>query len=229
MSLHAVPRCDRCAARDTALCSALDDVELTALHAIGRRRRLSAGQVLVWEGDPAAYCANLVAGVLKIVRPNRADGEQIVGLLFPGDFVGQLFVETATETIVALGDVDICLYPRAGLEQVLKDHPAVARGLLLRGLSTLADARKGLLLLGRKDAQERVAAFLLDMARRIAREAEPFDLPMSRQAIGEVLGLTIETVSRQITLLRDAGVIGVVGSRGIRILDRDSLTQRAGY
>jgi len=214
-----------------ALCSSLDDGQLAALHIIGRHRRLQTRQVLVWAGDAATICAVLLSGVLKIVRTNPDGSDHIVGLLFPGDFVGELFVETASETISALSDADLCCYARLPLERLLSAHPVAVHMLQLRALSALNATRKWMLLLGRGSAQEKVAAFLIDMVQRLAPEyAEPvmLNLPMSRSGIGEILGLTIETVSRQMSALQDAGAIALPGGRQVIILDRTRLAALAG-
>ncbi len=220
-------RCAACAGRQTAVCASFADHELMALHAIGRRRILSAGQVLIWAGDPSSVCASLVSGVLKVVREEPDGRAQIVALLFPGDFVGELFVEHASETVVALADANLCLYPRGALERVLARQPAAGRLLLRRALATLAETRLWMLTLGRRHAPEKVAAFLLDMDRRLGSR-DTFELPMRRAAIGEVLGLTIETVSRQMSALTGAGLIALPGGRHVRLLDRAGLARIAG-
>ena len=212
------------------MCAGFGDDQLAVLHTIGRRRILRAGQVLIWAGDPSINCANLVSGALKVVR-EEADGRaQIVGLLFPGDFVGDLFVERADDTVVALAESDLCVYPRGALEPALRCHPAAERLLLRRALVTLGEARQWMLMLGRRQAPERLAAFLLDMERRIASAgaSDGFELPMGRGAIGDVLGLTIETVSRQMTALRRAGLIALPGGRRVTLLDRRGLERIAG-
>ncbi|WP_404338318.1 Crp/Fnr family transcriptional regulator [Sphingomonas sp. MMS12-HWE2-04] len=223
-------RCIACAARESGVCASFADEELGALHAIGRKRLLPPGQVVISAGDSAAICANLVAGVLKVVR-EEADGRaQIVGLLFPGDMVGELFVEEANDTVVALSAVELCVYPRRALEAVLARHPAAENLLLRRALATLAETRRWMLMLGRRHAPEKLAAFLLDMDRRLDRAEgdESYELPMGRAAIGEVLGLTIETVSRQMTAMKRAGLIALPGLRRVCLLDRAALARIAG-
>ena len=84
-----------------ALCDGLDETALAALHQIGRRRRLRAGQAFGWFGDRASSCANLISGVLKVSRVEADGGIQIVGLLYPGDFVGTLFADRSADTIAA--------------------------------------------------------------------------------------------------------------------------------
>ncbi len=222
------PRCAACNVRDDALCATLEDAGLVALHGIGRRRTMPAGQVLVWSGDPNAICATVVSGVLKAMRAGPQGREHIVGLAFAGDFVGDLFADTANETIRVITDAELCVYPRAALQNMLDAHPAMERLLLHRALGALDDARMWMLMLGRKAAGARIATFLLEMARRMGQPGPArFDLPMSRSEVGALLGMTIETVSRQMTSLKRRGVVALPGGRGVIILDRAQLARAA--
>lgn len=229
--MTAIPdRCADCAVRDSALCASLADDELEALNVMARRKTIPRGQVVVWEGDASSLCANIVSGVLKVTSATVDGREQIVGLLFPGDFVGQPFRAETSLTVTALSDADLCIYPRQGFETVLDDHSKLERMLLQRTMSALDDARARMLSLGRKSAEERVSGFVLEMADRCQAEGpqESFDLPLTRGQMADVLGLTIETVSRQLTNLKGAGLIAVLAGRGIAILDRAGLEARAG-
>ncbi|MAN11286.1 MAG: Crp/Fnr family transcriptional regulator [Pseudomonadota bacterium] len=227
--------CADCAVRDRALCASLSDEELLELNALGQRRHLSRGEALFWAGDDSAICANLLDGVLKIVASTSDGREQIVGLLYPADFAGQLFAAQVDFTIAALTDVDLCVFPRGAFEKVLQRHARMEHLLLQRTLAALGEARSRMLSLARKSAEEKVAGFLIDMTVRMAdasSRATPggpvtFDLPLSRGQMADILGLTIETVSRQITKLRDAGVINLPGGRAITIADRPALIRRA--
>lgn len=220
--------CASCAVRDEALCAAVDDIDGSALHAIARRRTVPAGQILVWAGDPNAICATIVSGLLKIVRVGAGGREQIVGLSFRGDFVGDVFAETARDTVQMVSDAELCVYPRAALQGAFEDHPAIERMLLHRAIGTLDDARMWMLMLGRMDAGSRVATLLVAMARRMGNaDGGRFDLPMSRSEIAALLGMTIETVSRQITGLRAAGIIALPGGRGVEIRDHAGLARLA--
>lgn len=223
-------RCADCAVRDSALCASLADDELEALNAIARRKVIPRGQVFMWEGEASSICANIVSGVLKVTSATADGREQIVGLLFAGDFVGQPFRAETSLTVTALSDTDLCIYPRRSFETVLDDHSKLERMLLQRTMVALDDARARMLSLGRKSAEERVAGFLLEMVDRCAAEGskDSCDLPLTRGQIADVLGLTIETVSRQLTNLKGAGLIALLTGRGITILDRLGLTARAG-
>ncbi|MFD1950775.1 Crp/Fnr family transcriptional regulator [Sphingomonas arantia] len=223
--------CTDCTVRDEALCGTLSEDELWALNTIGRRQRIARGDTVIWAGDTSVICANLLSGVLKLVAATPDGREQIVGLLYPADFVGQAHAGLADFTITALTDAELCIFPRAAFQRVLEDHGRMERLLLQRTLTALTAARHRMLSLARKSAEERIADFLLEMALRAANtgcRATPdgpltFDLPLTRGQIGDVLGLTIETVSRQMTRLKAAGVIGLPGGRAVTISDRAAL------
>jgi len=227
----AIPeRCADCAVRDSSLCASLADHELEALNGIARHKVIPRGQVIVWEGDASNICANIVSGMLKVTSATADGREQIVGLLFPGDFVGQPFRDETSLTVTALSDTDLCIYPRHGFENVLDGHSKLERMLLQRTMAALDDARARMLSLGRKSAEERVSGFLLEMAERCDMTGDDgsFDLPLTRGQMADVLGLTIETVSRQLTNLKGAGLIALLPGRGVTILDRFGLRARAG-
>lgn len=225
--------CAECQVRDQSLCGCLSDEELQRLTAIGRHRPLPRGQTLVWAGDEATLCANLLSGVLKLTATTADGREQIVGLLYPADFVGRPFAEQAEHSITALTDATLCVFPRKPFEAALSDHTRMERLLLQRTLTALDEARNRMLMLGRRTAGEKVASFLLDMATHLAppaaRPGAPvaYDLPLTRAEMADVLGLTIETVSRQMTRLKRTGVIDLPAGRQVRILDPAALRDMA--
>jgi CRP/FNR family transcriptional regulator len=227
--------CADCSVRDMALCGSLTDTELEALNALGRRQKLTKGETVIWAGDESIICANLLTGVLKL-SASTADGrEQIVGLHYPADFIGRPYGDTADFTVTALTDSELCVFPRKQFEQVLEDHARMERLLLQRTFAALDEARGRMLMLGRKSAEEKIAGFLLDMADRAGSSAcqasaegpITFDLPLTRGQIADVLGLTIETVSRQMTKLKASGVISLPGGRAITLRNRAALQERS--
>ncbi len=229
--------CDECGVRDRALCASLGDDELVTLGRLGVQRRLARGDTLIRAGDPPLVCANLQSGVMKIATLTPAGTESIVGLLYPGDFIGRPFATANEHDVIALTDVELCVFPRAMFERVLADHQRMEHLLLQRTLAELDRARRWLTRMGRATAAARVAGFLDDMGRRLAipdcqrsggvARNMAYDLPLSRGEIADLLGLTIETVSRQMTRLRAAGIIGLPGGRGIVINDPSALAAAA--
>lgn len=226
MAQESSRHCHDCAVRDRALCASLSNSELLSLSNIARHKTIEAGAVLSWEGDDNALCANIVSGSLKLLKTTADGREQTVGLLMDGDFVGQPFAEFGALTAVALSDTALCIYPRESFERVMTAQPRLERALLERTMRSLNEARERQLTLARKGARAKIAGFLLDLL--ADRSGGLVDLPMSRGDIGDYLGLTIETVSRQFTELRSAGIIEADrGGRSINVIDRAALQSLA--
>lgn len=229
--------CAACAVRHSGLCSALSTEERDDLTAIARRKHLSPGQNFVLEGDAPRDFANITDGVAKLVRGAEDGRSQIVGLLFQSDFIGGLPGTSADEvephSIVAVTDLELCLFPRPRFEVLLDRYPSLESKLLRQTLDELQLARDWMVLLGRKTAAERVASFMLHVARRLrnhgCRPSGSFELPLGRADIADYIGLTVETVSRQITKLRKDGIIELRGAKNITYVDEERLRERAGF
>lgn len=219
--------CEHCAVRDRAVCAPLDDAELAALSRLGRRRRLKRGESVVFEGDDNAVCANVLGGVLRVNATTPAGREQTVALLYPADFLGRPYARSSAHSVTALTDVELCVFPRTLFERAIGECSLLENQLLRRTLDDLDRSRHWMMLLGRKTAAAKVASLLIDMADRLAPGGGRFELPLTRGEMGDVLGLNIETVSRQLTRLAREGVIALDGRRGIALRDADALGQRA--
>ncbi len=228
--------CDLCVVRNRAICSALDPKEIGALSVMGRRRWLKAGESLIWEGDDSVLVANVIEGVLKLSTGTEDGREQIVGVVYPSEFIGRPFGGTSGHGVTALTDAHVCVFNRGDFDAFARQHPGLEHKLLERTLGELDRTRRWMLLLGRKSASEKLASFLLEMTERLAvagcegeqQFATRLELPFSRQQIADVLGLTIETVSRQFTRLKAEGIIDLPSRREVVILDRDALAAEAG-
>ena len=236
LQIGASAHCDTCVVRNRSICASLAPEVRMLLGREGRIQTVARGQTLVWEGEDALLVANVIEGVLKLSTSTSDGREQIVGVVYPSDFIGRPFGERSQHTVTALVDSRVCLYPRAAFDRFTHDHPELEHSLLNRALDELDRARKWMLLLGRKSAPERVASFLIEMSVRLAEShcehasgpLEQFELPLDRQQIADVLGLTIETVSRQLSALRASGVIDLPGRRSLHIRDRNRLIGLAG-
>jgi CRP/FNR family transcriptional regulator len=224
--------CDACAIRNRAICADLDDSEIGLLNGIGRRRQLEPGEQLMWEGDEAVLVANVIDGVLKLASHSADGGEQILGLAYPSDFLGRPFGETAPYGVEALTEAQICVFERKDFDRFARDHPRLEHKLLKRTLTELDRSRRWMMLLGRMNAGQKVSSFLLELTDRLGKAGaggETFvTLPLSRQQMADVLGLTIETVSRQLSRLRSAGLIDTPSRREIVLRDRRELEELAG-
>lgn len=226
--------CQACSVRNRAICADLDDDEIALLNRIGRQRHLEAGESLMWEGDEAVFVANVVSGILKLSTRTSDGREQILGLAYPSDFLGRPFGETTPYGAEALADTVVCVFRRGDFERFARDHEKLEHKLLERTLGELDRTRRWMLLLGRMNAEERLASLLLEIDARAvtatcgnAVAPDQFELPLSRQQIADILGLTIETVSRQFTKLREDGIIQIRGRREVTIRKRAALEQLA--
>lgn len=216
-------RCDQCPVRDSAACAALSEAERDELARLGRRRRVKKGAVVFAAGDSSDECATLVSGALKIASHGEDGTERILSLVHPSGFVGEMFAPVAHHDIVALTDSELCVFGRREYEAAVDRFPALAKALLRRSAEDLFEARALVELQARRDSRGRVAGFLLAVARAASHSpchaSQRFDLPLSRGEMAGVLGLTIETVSRQVTALEREGLIARDGPRGIVLRD----------
>jgi CRP/FNR family transcriptional regulator, anaerobic regulatory protein len=147
---------------------------------------------------------------------------QMVGLLLPSDFVGRPGRETAAYDVTATTDLLMCCFRKKPFEDLMRATPHIGQRLLEMTLDELDAAREWMLLLGRKTAREKIASLIAIIARRDAslhlrrvRSGLTFDLPLTREAMADYLGLTLETVSRQISALKRDGVIELEGKRHV--------------
>lgn len=209
--------CKACTVRHLTLCAALNENELHEISAIVSPLELTPGEPVFDEGEPAGYLFNVTAGAVKIYKLLPDGRRQMTGFLFPGDFLGLANEETYAYSAEAVTFTTLCRFPRRKLEALLERYPKLERRLLGMASHELAVAQEQMLLLGRKTAREKIASFLVMLSRRAVQrgqKANPVAVPMSRNDIGDYLGLTTETVSRTFTQLRqDACIVLQPGGR----------------
>lgn len=228
MLRHLVGRCDACPIRNRAVCSYSTPEQLVELDHIKFYRDYPPGAEIVGEGEPITALGSIVSGVVALQRTLEDGRRQVVGLLLPSDFIGRPLRDEAPYSAVAVEPVRMCLFDKRRFEELLVTNPSLERKLLEMMLDELDSAREWMVLLGRKTAREKLASFLTMLSRRLGAGGATLRLPLSREAISEYLGLTIETVSRQFTQLRKDGVIELPDSRSVRILDRRALAELSG-
>lgn len=192
---------------------------------------IGQGAIILREGDPVAWCGIIVSGVVKLVKASSDGRQQIVGLQFGSEFLGQPFEQSWRLSAEAATDVDLCCFSQAAFDGLRTRNPTLEGALLHDAMGSLDAARDWMFVLGRKTAEEKLASFLVFIAERLGSECGPADanagaplafdgeLPLSRTEISQFLGLRIETVSRQFRKLKAAGVIDTTGNRGLRIFD----------
>ncbi len=227
--------CADCNIRYRAVCSTCDNDELAQLEEIKYYRTYDAGQPIMFEGDEMHFVGSVVSGAATLSRSLPDGRVQMVGLMLPSDFIGRPNRETVDFDVTAIQKVTLCCFRRKPFEAMVASTPHIGQRLLEMTLDELDVARDWMLLLGRKTAREKITFLLALIARRTAdlhmtkvSEELPFEMPMSREAMANYLGLTIETVSRQMTALRKEGIITLAGSREITIPDMARLKAETG-
>lgn len=227
----AVPAlCQSCEARHQGMCGALTPEQLLALSRHTRRVQYPAGAELLADAEPITSYGNVLRGVIKLSKVLEDGRQQVVGLQFAPDLLGRLFASESRVTAEAASDVDLCVVPKSALEALVRENPQLEHRVMLQTLRELDEARDWMVTLGRKTAAEKVASFLYLIASHIDPEGAvtTFDLPLSRADIGDFLGLTIETVSRQVSRLKADGVIEIESYRHVSVPDLARLRLRCG-
>lgn len=224
--------CELCALRHQGICGALSSDELAELSKISRHNKFKRGSVIMSAEMPVDFFCNIISGVVKLNKTTEDGRQSIVGLLFPPDFLGRVFAETNPYFAEAVTDVELCCFPHHEFEKLLGKYEGLERRLFEHTLDELDCARDWMFLLGRKSAEEKVASLLLLIAKRAAMIGcnhtipfanATFEMQLPRADIADYLGLTIETVSRQMTKLKKSGTIDLRDQRQITVNDMDAL------
>lgn len=223
--------CRACEARHRGICGALDAPELSRLGRTSSRHEYGAGTTLVAAGERPEHCSNILSGVVKLSKLLPDGRQQVVELQFAPDFLGRPFGGESDVLVEAATDVRLCSFPLDMLQTMMAGSAAFETRMHRQALRQLDDARDWMMTLGRKNAAEKVASFLLMLSRHVRPQQEgystSFALPMGRSDIADFLGLTTETVSRQLTRLRKDGAIAIERTRHVEVLDLDELKEVA--
>ena len=180
------------------------------LRGHGSRMSFERGETIMFEDDTAESCFRIASGVVVVYKLLVDGRRQIIDFLVAGDFLGLGSGSHYDFSADAVNDVVTTRYPRRLIEMASRSNAVLACWLLESVSRSLNAAHSQIVLLGSKNALERVASFLLLFAVRQQRHGAtdaPLQLPMRRKDIADHLGLTIETVSRTFTQLRNAGAI----------------------
>ena len=215
------PDCGECDVRSQSVCNSLEPEEFDALEKIGRTISLPAKVTVFEQGRDAGHVFNLTSGALRLSKLLPDGRRQVVGFAMPGDFLGLALAKTHMFTADALTPVKLCQFSRVGFSDLLDEKPRLLRALLEVASHELTLAQDQMVVLGRRTAEEKIAAFLIAMRKRYGRVHGPsvhVPLPMTRLDIGDYLGLTVETVSRMMTRMAREKTIVIVPD-GVRLLD----------
>ena len=225
---HLKTACSSCTLRELCLPAGLNEDELNRLDTmVNRKRPIKRGDYLYRSGAPMVSLFAIRSGFLKSCVLHDDGREQVAGFHMMGELVGMDAIASGKHVCdaIALEDSDVCEIPYADLEQLSRDIPALQHHFH-RILSREIGRDYGvMLLLGSMRAEERLAAFLLNLSQRFtARGYSPtrFNLRMTREEIGSYLGLKLETISRAFSRFQEDGLIAVQ-NKYIEIKDLDRL------
>jgi len=205
--------------RHRGIRSVLTEDQLRKLEGVARRKSFRAGEIIFMEGDITTHSYIVLSGALKLTKVHPDGERHITSLMFPEDLLCGTFKSHQTCSAEAASDVELCAIPLEILSNLCAEAPGLERVLFRAALSELEAGHDWIMLLRGCSAYQRVAGFLRLLAKRGQQDdagCVRFTLPLSRAEIAGFLGITIETVSRQMTLMRKRTVIELPVSRDNR-------------
>jgi CRP/FNR family transcriptional regulator len=214
-------RCSACAVRSLSICGALDRADLAEFERVARQVHLAPNETLFTAGQTASSVHNLTAGVARLYKLLPDGRRQVIGFALPGDFLGTAPCDRYSYSVDAVGSVSACRLSVETFTQFIERRPHLLVRINEFVTRELRLAQDQMLLLGRRTAEEKVAAFLVGWRERLGHagdEQQTITLPMSRQDIADYLGLTIETVSRTLTRFEREKLLTIIAG-GVRLLD----------
>ena len=198
----------------------LDDVVAT-------RKQVKQGQMLFSNGDPFTSLYAIRTGFFKTCVSNEDGREQVTGFQMAGEIIGLDGIVTDHHSCnaVALEDAEVCVMPFANVEDLSREFPVLQRHVHKVMSREIVRENGMMMMLGNMRAEERLAAFLMNLVQRLhARGFSQSEmiLRMTREEIGSYLGLKLETISRTFSKLSEDGIIEVK-QRYVKILRADEL------
>jgi CRP/FNR family nitrogen fixation transcriptional regulator len=198
------------------------DQALEDLSRPGVRMTYARDEEIYGEGEPAEFVYRILSGAVRTYRVLNDGRRQVCDFHLAGEYFGLEPGLDYRVTAEALTETTVLVTRRGALAELAQRDNEVARELWMMSARRLERSQDHVLMLGRKNASERVAGFLVDFAGRVDAR-DDFELPMSRQDIADYLGLTIETVSRTFSQLESLGVLKAHNSRRIHLSNRAAL------
>lgn len=220
--------CQQCLARNSALCSAMSDDDIDELFSIAHRVKVGEGGYLLHEEDSSRYVYNLSSGVCTLERLASDGSRQIMAFVYPGDFIGINPGPFYSVSVKALAPVVACRWNMKDIEGLYPAHPHLEQNFHEIASRVLAATMDQIFVLGRKNAVEKIAYFLLyidERQRKFDGHSDSFVLPMTRIDIADYLGVAVETVSRAFSRLKRKGLIDLSQAWVVTLKDREGLRE----
>ncbi|WP_150048180.1 MULTISPECIES: helix-turn-helix domain-containing protein [Methylomonas] len=216
--------CGNCSLDNICLPRGLTQAEIDNISKVVKAKKtLQRGDFIYREGDSFKGILAVKSGSAKLIANDSHGNEHILNILLPGELLGFDGLSTQRHgcAAVALETMTFCVLPADSLDQLFQKLPGLTRELF-RHSGEKMEEDKNLLVLSKRPAEERLAYFLLSLSERLKRRgfsSSEFKLSLTRQEIGNHLGLALETVSRLLKKFQDEGLI-VVQNRFIQITDQ---------
>ncbi len=232
-SVSAQSHCQTCSLSSLCLPVSLQQDEVEKLdNIVEKSRPLHKGDLLFRQGEPLKSIYALRAGSVKTFTVTHDGEEQINGFYFPGELVGLAAIDEGEYPMSAkmMETTTVCEIPYERLDELLGQMPELRRSMMRTMGREIRDDQQMMMLLSRKTAEQRIATFLLKLSSRYQARgysATQFRLSMSRNEIGNYLGLAVETVSRIFTRFASSGMVRVEGKE-IELLDLAALNEASG-
>jgi CRP/FNR family transcriptional regulator len=224
-------QCSTCHLRASCIPAGLtrDELEHMDRRLVAARRKVSHGETLFRSGDRFDAVYAIWTGFFKTVITTRQGRDQVTGFQMTGELVGFDGIDGGRHQVdaVALEDSQVCVMPFAELQNLAREVPSLQQQFHKLMSREIVNDHSAMVHLGSMYAEERVAAFLIDLADRLQARgfsASSLLLRMSRAEMGSYLGLKLETVSRTFSKFQAAGLLFVC-QRQIRITDPTGLQQ----
>ena len=219
--------CQNCSLLDLCIPRGLSqkDVERVG-NIVGRKKSLAKGDHLYRQGDKFRGILAIKSGTAKLTTMDFAGNEFVTGYLLPGELLGfdGLAEDSHSYSAMALETLEYCEMPADDLDTLCREVPNLLRELFRHAGKTLT-SETDRFMLSQRSAEERVVSFIIDISDRLSQRGfsgTEIKLSLTRQEIGNYLGLALETVSRVLKSLEDGGLI-TVQAKNIRLLDKDKL------
>ena len=226
---HSSVDCEHCKVRSLSVCAALDADELAELNRYAHPFCLGAKQNLFEQDEPSLSVYNITEGAVRRCKLLPDGRRQIIGFALPGDFLGLSMAERTAFSADTLTSVSACQFSRLEFSNLVDHKPHLLRRLHSLASHELSLAQDQMVILGKRTAEEKIAAFLMGLRKRWGRGSHlsvMIPLPMTRQDIADFLGLTIETVSRLMTRLAREKALVIIPD-GVRLLDLERFEKLA--
>lgn len=224
--------CNNCQARNSKLCSVFDGESIAELFKIANPVKVKKGSYLLHEEDSTKYVYNLSSGVSAVERLASDGRRQIMAFIYPGDFIGVSAGPAYSISDRALTDMTACKWHIRDIQALYVKYPELEQRVHEIATRILAATMDQIFVLGRKNAIEKIAYFLLYIDKRQVKfdgHTDEFTLPMTRADIADYLGITIETVSRAFSFLKKKGLIELSQNWVVRLLDKEKLAEIADH